>query len=137
MSAEHFETVLTADARTTPDGRGVEWAEAFTGEPRWRLPDGTINRPKDGTRTWAAVKVHAHDAILIAARVVASTPTDGVSGDLPAERAQAARVVEAAGMLVRCLALDAAHDAAWTRERWLQLLAAVRDAASQEGAVDA
>lgn len=130
MSAEHFQTVLTADMRTAPDGRNVEYAEAGTQTPRWLTEDGRINRPSDGTRTWMAGYLYAHNAVDVAADTVASDPMDGISGDLPEHREQAAAILRAAARLVRYLACDDAHDGEVTAEGWRHHLDAVREAAA-------
>lgn len=130
MSAEHFQTVLTADMRTAPDGRGIEYAPSMTETPRWLNDDGTINRPSDGTRTWMCGYLYAHNAVDVAANTVASDPMDGISGDLPEHREQAAAVLRAAARLVRYLACDDAYDGTVTAEGWRKHLDAVREAAA-------
>lgn len=132
MSAEHFQTFLTADARTAPDGRSAEWAESGTGWPRWLDEYGRIRRT-EGERGWASVYLHAHNALEIVADTVAQDTMEGISGDLPDKREQAAAIVLAAAKLVRGLALDAACDGGMTDERWEQLLLEVRGAAKGIG----
>lgn len=130
MSAEHFETVMVADMRTAPDGRTIEYAVPFTREPRFLDAHGHINRPADGTRTWAACHLYAEGAVKLAASTVRSDPMDGLTGDHPERREQAASVLEAAARLVRLLALDDAYDSTLTSESWERQLAAIRDAAA-------
>lgn len=118
MSAEHFETVMSCDMRTAPNGRDVEYAESMTGHPRWLTADGIINRPEDGTRTWMCGKLYAEHAIRIAADAVRDQPMDGISGDHPERREHTARILDAAAELVRVMALDDACDGTLTQERW-------------------
>ena len=54
----------------------------------------------------------------------------GISGDHPAKRAYAARVLRAAASMVRDLAADAAGDGALTPERWAEALSTLFDAAA-------
>ena len=122
MSAEHFTTVMSCDMRTTVDLRSAEYAAAFTRSPRWQAGVDT------GEHTWACCMVHAHTALEIAAQTVADEPMDGISGDRPKQRQQAAVIIDAVADLVRGLALDAAHDSAWTAEGWETRLQAIRDA---------
>lgn len=124
MSAEAFQTVLSCDMRTAPDGRSAEYAPSGTGEPRWLNADGTINRGDE--RGWADCYLYAEHAVLIAAQAVRDEVMDGETGDHPEKREQAARILEAAAAAVRLLALDAACDSHVTDERWQTALDAVR-----------
>ena len=74
--------------------------------------------------------LHAHNAIEIAASTVAEDEMAGISGDHPAKRAYAARVLRAAASMVRDLAADAAGDGALTAERWAAALSTLFDAAA-------
>lgn len=123
MSAEHFTTILCADARTDPNDRSkAEFATYLTGEPRWTdgVPDG-----------WAGVLLHAHDVIRIAAETVMSEPMDGLSGDHPKKRAQISLLLDHCATAVRALALDAACDGAMTDEKWEMLLAYIGEVAKE------
>lgn len=117
MSGEAFQTVLSCDMRTAPDGRGVEYAPSGTGQPRWLTDDGYIRR-EPGVRGWADCYLYAEHAILLSAKAVREEAMDGETGDHPEKRERAARILEAAANAVRLLALDAAHDSYLTDERW-------------------
>lgn len=117
MSAEAFETVMSCDMRTSPDGRSAEYAPAMSQEPRWLKPDGTINRDSD-EETWAACMLYAEDAVRLAAKAIREQPLDGISGDLPMHRKWLARELERLADMTRLLALDHACDGAFNEERW-------------------
>ena len=74
--------------------------------------------------------LYAHNAIEIVATAVAEDEMAGISGDHPAKRAYAARVLRAAASMVRDLAADAAGDGALTVERWAEALSILFDAAA-------
>jgi hypothetical protein len=121
VSYEHFETIMCADVRTAADLRTVEYAEPGAGTGvRW--PEDRIG--------WVTCALYAHDAIELAARAVQETPMDGISGDYPEHRAQAAAVIRAAGNLARVLAADAACDGQLTDAAWERALYDVVVAAS-------
>lgn len=120
MSAEAFQTLLSCDARSSPDGRGAEYAEAFTQQPRWLNSDGTINRDSD-EETWAAVMLHAETAIHLAARAIREQPMDGLTGDYPWHRKWLARELERLAAMTRLLALDHACDGVFNEEKWKKL----------------
>ena len=115
MSAEAFETVLTCDMRTALDGRGVDYAPAGEGRPRWFEAD-RINR--DAERRWATCYVNAEQAVRIAAAAVRAQPMTGLTGDHPERRELVAGRLEALADLVRLLALDHACDAVLTDDAW-------------------
>ena len=118
MSYEHFETVCAVDARTAQDGRGIDYKRPGEGRPRWLNDDVTINRPSDGTRTWATVTPYAHDLLYIAAESVREHKMDGLTGDHPERRECAARLCEVVAGVVKELARDAACDGPLTDDRW-------------------
>lgn len=139
MSAEAFETVLSCDIRTASYGRGVEYARAGEGSPRWLRPDGTINRDS-GERPWVTCYLYAENVVDIAANAVATEVMNGETGDYPDHRAWVADVLRVGAALTRTLALDAANDTSFPDDdRWdghVERLRALLDAApAREGAV--
>lgn len=121
MSAEAFDTLLVADAKTAPDGRGVLWGEHGENSPRW---------PDDRRNGWASVKVNAEHAVRIAAQAVGGTHMDGLTGDHERKRRQLERVMQHVATAIRILALDVAHDQALTEERWLMAMIAIEEEAA-------
>lgn len=115
MSAEHFDTVLTADMRTATDGRSCDIAPAMSQSPRWLSPDGTINRSE---RTWVCCHLYAEDVVRIAADAVLNQPMTGISGDHPGKRLRLAAILGQTADLIRQLALDDAYDGQLDAERW-------------------
>lgn len=113
MSYEHFETLLSADIRTAPNGRDVEWAPAGQGQPR--LVDQWDERTG---RHWFTTYPYAHDVLAIVADAIEQTEMDGISGDHPEKRAYLAGIARALGAAVNDLAADAACDGSLTTERW-------------------
>jgi hypothetical protein len=117
MSGEAFETVMSCDMRTSPDGRSAEYAPSMSQQPRWLSADGTINRDEDEP-TWAACMLYAEDAVRLSARAIREQEMDGLTGDHPEKREQVAALLERCAELVRVLALDHACDGEVTDERW-------------------
>ena len=115
MSAESFETLMSVDARTAPDGRSGEYAEAMTGWPR-AIENGQFTQYRD--TGWVAVKVYAELAVQLAARAIREQPMDGLTGDHPEKREEVAAQLEHLAKRVRLLALDHACDGALTEEGW-------------------
>ncbi len=132
MSAEAFETVLSCDVRTAPDGRGVERAPAGSGQPR--LSDVFHDPSQPRSRAWATCFVYAEGAVKAASDAVRDQEMAGLTGDQPAMREQAAAVLDAAADLVRSLALDHAYDGPVTAQRFAERLQAVADAAAPPAA---
>ena len=124
MSAEHFQTILSADVRSSADGRTTEWAPAGTGSPR--LTDIWADGGESRHRAWFTTSPYAEDVVRIAARAVREQPMDGITGDHPEKREQAALILDASADLVRRLALDSAYDSRLTDQRWAEMLANVR-----------
>lgn len=118
MSAEHFDTLLTADMRTAPDGIGIELAPAMSQQPRAFQMGATGLEFGDRERGFAACHVNAELAIQIAAQAVADQPMTGLTGDHPEKRKRLAAVLSHAASMVRDLALDDAYDGTLTEERW-------------------
>ena len=124
MSAEHFETILSADVRSSADGRTTEWAPAGTGSPR--LTDIWADGGESRHRAWFTTSPYAEDVVRIAARAVREQPMDGITGDHPEKREQAALILDASADLVRRLALDSAYDSRLTDQRWAEMLENLR-----------
>lgn len=131
MSAEHFQTFLSADMRTKPDGRTVEYAESGQGAgKRWADSWGP-NADPEARGGWASCYLYAHTTMSdILAPVVETDVMTGLTGDHPQKRQQAADIIRATAKLVRGLALDDAFDGSMTDEYWAELLVGVRDAAT-------
>lgn len=130
MSAEAFQTVLSCDMRTAPDSRSAEYTEAGTGQPRWLNDDGTIHRGPE--RGWATCYLYAEHAVRISAGAVRDQPLHGETArDYPEHRAAAAGLLDATADLVRLLALDHAHDAAFTEDAWQDRLGTLQAALDQ------
>ena len=129
MSAEHFQTFLTADLRTARNGRGVEYAEANTQQPRSFLvdpQDGLVHNPDRPTRGWAACYLRVEHVLELAARAVEEQPMDGLTGDHAEKRQHVADVIRDLRFCVRELALDAAGDGMLTELAWTEALARVQ-----------
>ena len=118
MSAEHFETFLTADMRTAPNGRDVEYAESGTGTPRW------VDVLYDGDRSgaWASCYLYAENALELVARTIETDVMSGSTGDHSDKREHLAAIVRAVAKATRLLALDAACDSYVDDVRWVEAL---------------
>ena len=121
MSAEAFDTPLTADLATAPDGRGVLVAAPGSREPRAFGGARRSDQPR-----WATCYLNAEMAVRVAAESVRLQQMDGLSGDHPEERQLAARLLHATADLVRDLALDHACDGAFDEEQWALRLGAIK-----------
>lgn len=121
MSAEAFDTPLTADLATAPDGRAVLVAVSGSRQPR-AFDSGSRHAP---TR-WAACHLNAEMAVRVAAETVRSQVMEGLTGDHPDEREFTATLLHAVADLVRDLALDHACDGAFVETMWTLRLDAIR-----------
>ena len=120
MSGEAFDTPLTADLATAPDGRAVLVAAAGTMHPR-AFDEGA----RGDISRWATCYMNAELVVRVAAESVRDQPMDGLSGDHPVERQFTAELLHAVADLVRDLALDHACDGELTEDRWSMRLAAI------------
>lgn len=111
MSAEEFETVLSCDVRSTPDGAGLEYGPAGENQPRFTSTDR-------GPEAWATCAMYAEDVLRIAADTIAATPMTGLTGDHPDKREQISSIIQTCADLVRALALDSACDAELRTDAW-------------------
>lgn len=122
MSAEHFTTIFTADLKTAEDKRGVEVAESGKGAGlRWSQSWGP-NAIEEARGGWASCYLHAEMVLHVVAETVRHDVMDGISGDRPDERKHLADIVDTVAVLVRDLALDAAHDGSFDPDHWRVLL---------------
>lgn len=130
MSAEHFETILAVDARTSEDGRGAEYAPAGTGEPR--LVDVFSVPGASRSRAWATVYPYAENVLRICADTVRDDSMSGLTGDHPEKRAQIEKVIRVVADAVRLLALDAAYDGPVTDPEWRAAMDRIVEVARDE-----